>query len=62
MKIKESKNVQKWKYENIHLETYKREKCERVHVFFIKNSIFGVNVKLFQQIYVFKVKSCLGVA
>ena len=32
-----------------------------LHVFFfyISNSIFGVNVRVAQQIYVFKVKSCL---
>ena len=33
-----------------------------LHVFYISNSIFGVNVRVTQQIYVFKVKSCLRVA
>ena len=33
-----------------------------LHNFFISNSIFGFNVRVAQQIYVFKVKSCLGVA
>ena len=28
--------------------------------FFISSSIFGVNVRVGQQIYIFKVKSCLG--
>ena len=35
----------------------------QIHVFFfIRNSIFGVTVRFAWQIYVFKVKSCLGVA
>ena len=30
--------------------------------FFISNCIFGVNVKVALQIYVFKVKSCLAIS
>ena len=30
MKIRKYKNVQMWKYANIHLEKYKCEKCKRV--------------------------------
>ena len=30
------------------------------HLFFISNSILGVNVRVGRQIYVFKDKSCLG--
>ena len=33
-----------------------------LHVFSITNPIFGVNVRVAKEIYVFKVKSCLGVA
>ena len=34
----------------------------KLHVFFISNSFLGVNVRVAQQIYVSKAKSCLGVA
>ena len=35
---------------------------QALHGFFISNSIFGVNVGVAQQVYVFKAKSCLGFA
>ena len=36
---------------------------ESLHVFFfVSNSIFGVNFRVATQIYIFRVKGCLGVA
>ena len=39
-----------------------KESLTVIHVFLISNSILGVNIRIGKQIYVFKVKSCLGVA
>ena len=39
-----------------------KEPLTVIHVFLISNSILGVNIRIGKQIYVFKVKSCLGVA
>ena len=59
---KENVRVKQGLKESGYQESIVSKIFKRITRFFISNFTIGINVRVAQQIYVFKVKSCLGVA